>query len=73
MLTIISPYAVECPNSGAHMLIHLGVQHQEHGQRRVYLPKEREEGEADIMLKPFTQATVYLLSREGIKFTCKSL
>lgn len=49
MLTIISPYADVCPNAGGHMQIYLGVQHLGCGERKIYLPKEREEGDADIM------------------------
>lgn len=44
------------------MQIYLGVQHQERWERKGYLPKEKEEGEADIMQKAFAQAIVYLLS-----------
>lgn len=59
MLTIISLY--ECPHASGHMQIYLGVQHQGCGENKIYLPKEREEGDADIMQKPFTHTTVYIL------------
>lgn len=44
------------------MQIYLRVQYQARGERKGYLPKEKEEGEADVMQKAFAQATVYLLS-----------
>lgn len=43
------------------------------GEIKFYLPKKKEEGEANIMLKAFAQATVYLLPSEETEFMCKSL
>lgn len=69
----LSLWWCECPNASGYMQMYLGAQHQGCGERKIYLPIEREEGNADIMQKPFTHTTVYILLWEGIKLTCKYL
>lgn len=55
------------------MQIYLGIEYKGCGEIKFYLPKKKEEGESNIMLKAFAQATVYLLPSEETEFMCKSL
>lgn len=53
MLTVISPYAdVSVQMPVATCRLYLGVQHQGCGERKIYLAKEREEGDADTCKNP---------------------